>query len=96
MEYREDKLPARLLTVNEVAHFLGVHANTVRRWGKEGLIRSYAIGPHHNLRFTQEDVIKFLNRCQREYGESTTDDRGLQDNNTLSDSQCTEKVPIGK
>jgi len=63
-EYCESKLPARLLSVGEVARFLGVHSSTVRRWGKSGLLKSYAIGLRNNLRFKQEDVLSFLNKCQ--------------------------------
>ena len=65
-EYLESKLPARLLSVGEVAHFLGVHSSTVRRWEKSGLLKSYAIGLRNNLRFKQEDVLSFLDRCQQE------------------------------
>jgi len=65
-EYPESKLPARLLPVSEVARFLGVHSNTVRRWEKGGLLKSYAIGLRHNLRFKQEDVLDFLDKCQEE------------------------------
>ena len=64
-EYRDNKLPARLLSVSEVAHFLGVHSSTIRRWEKRGLLKSYPIGLRHNLRFKQEDVLIFLNKCQR-------------------------------
>ena len=66
IEYQENKLPARLLRVSEVARFLGVHSSTVRRWEKEGLLRSYPIGLRHNLRFKQEDVLDFLHQCQGE------------------------------
>ncbi len=65
-EYQESKLPARLLAVDEVACFLGVHSSTVRRWGKEGLLKSYSIGLGRNLRFKQEDVLIFLDECQGE------------------------------
>ena len=65
-EYLENKLPARLLPVNEVAHFLGVHSSTIRRWEKRGILKSYAIGLRHNLRFKQEDVLNFLNKCKDE------------------------------
>ena len=65
-EYNENKLPARLLSVGEVARFLGVHTSTVRRWGKKGLLKSYTIGLRHNLRFKQEDVLSFLDKCQEE------------------------------
>jgi len=63
-EYRESKLPARLLSVGEVARFLGIHSSTVRRWEKSGLLKSYAIGLRNNLRFKQEDVLSFLDKCQ--------------------------------
>ena len=65
-EYHENKLPARLLPVSEVARFLGIHPSTVRRWEKSGLLKSYAIGLRHNLRFKQEDVLTFLRKCKEE------------------------------
>ena len=65
-EYQENKLPARLLRVNEVARFLGVHSSTVRRWEKRGLLKSYPIGPRRSLRFKQEDVLDFLHQYRRE------------------------------
>ena len=65
IEYRESRLPSRLLTVREVARFLSVHSNSVRRWEKNGLLKSYAIGIRNNLRFTQEEVLDFLNKCQK-------------------------------
>ena len=64
-EYQKSKLPARLLPIGEVARFLGVHSSTIRRWEKGGLLKSYAIGPRHNLRFKQEDVLHFLDKCQK-------------------------------
>ena len=63
-DYHENKLPARLLRVNEVARFLGVHASTIRRWEKKGLLKSYPIGLRHNLRFKQEDVLGLLREYQ--------------------------------
>ena len=65
IEYNENKLPARLLAVAEVAHFLGVHSSTVRRWEKKGLLKSYAIGLRRSLRFKQEDVLRFLSKSQK-------------------------------
>jgi excisionase family DNA binding protein len=64
-KYIESKLPARLLAVDEVAHFLGVHSSTVRRWERTGILKSYPIGPHKNLRFKQEDILNFLKKNAR-------------------------------
>lgn len=65
IEYIENKLPARLLAVDEVARFLGVHSSTVRRWERMGLLQSHAIGPRKNLRFRQEDVLSFVDKSTR-------------------------------
>jgi excisionase family DNA binding protein len=64
-DHNSDRLPARLLAVGEVAHFLGVHTSTVRRWEKKGLLKSYAIGLRHSLRFKQEDVLNFLHKSRK-------------------------------
>jgi len=61
---RDFDLPRPMLTVKEVAAILNIHANTVRRWEKVGLLRSYSIGPHHSLRFRQEDVLEFLDKSR--------------------------------
>ena len=59
---QESKLLHRMLTVKEVASILNIHSNTVRRWVKKGLLKSYNIGPRHNLRFKQEDILDFIER----------------------------------
>ncbi len=79
-EYQESKLPARLLAVDEVACFLGVHSSTVRRWGKEGLLKSYSIGLGRNLRFKQEDVLNFLDECQGEGAHGLSLDQNVSQN----------------
>ena len=64
-ESPENKLPARLIAIGEVARFLGVHSSTVRRWEKQGLLKAYTIGLRRNLRFKQEDVLNFLAKGQK-------------------------------
>jgi excisionase family DNA binding protein len=55
-----DTNSARMLTSTELARFLNIHINTVRRWTDQGLLKSYRIGPRRDRRFSQEDVINFL------------------------------------
>ena len=71
-EYREYTLPARLLPISEVAGFFGVHSSTVRRWVRNGLLKSYTVGLRHNLRFKQEDILSFLEKCQQGFHPSIT------------------------
>jgi len=66
IESHENKLPQRMLTVKEVASILNIHPNTVRRWVKKGLLKSYSIGLRHYLRFRREDMIDFLDKSKNE------------------------------
>ena len=63
-EGHKNKLPQRMLTVKEVASVLNIHPNTVRRWESGGLLESYSIGPHHSLRFKQEDIVDFVDKSK--------------------------------
>ncbi len=49
-----------MLTPSDVAHLLGIHVNTVRRWSNKGVLRSYRISPRGDRRFRREDVDGFL------------------------------------
>ena len=50
----------KMLTVTEVAHLLGVHMNSVRRWADIGLLPSYRIGLRGNRRFRPDEISSFL------------------------------------
>ncbi len=60
MAYVDESLD-RMLTLNEVAYLLHVHPGTIRRWEKNGQLRSYRLGPKNVIRFKREDVSDFLN-----------------------------------
>ena len=49
-----------MLTANEVARFLNVHINTVRRWSNAGILRAYRIGTRGDRRFERMDVQRLL------------------------------------
>ena len=54
-------LPDRLLTVREVAEWLRVHPNTVRKMADSGLLSAYRIGARGDRRFSLNSVRDYLN-----------------------------------
>lgn len=54
-----------MLTAREIAHFLNVHINTVRRWSNSGMLKTYRIGNRGDRRFRREDVAAFLKSGRR-------------------------------
>lgn len=51
-----------MLTTSEVAQILSVHINTVRRWSKQGVLKSYRIGSRGDRRFRKEDIDNFFTK----------------------------------
>jgi excisionase family DNA binding protein len=49
-----------VLTVREVARYLNIHVNTVRRWSDLGILEAHRIGPRRDRRFRREEVLAFL------------------------------------
>lgn len=49
-----------LLTVGEVAEFLHIHPNTVRRWNDRGILPAYHICRRGDRRFRPIDIALFL------------------------------------
>ncbi|MBA7710230.1 hypothetical protein ES703_119167 [subsurface metagenome] len=57
----------RMLTVSEVAHLLHVHSGTVRRWEKQGQLKSYRLGPKGIIRFKSDDLANFVNLVKKSW-----------------------------
>ena len=51
-----------MLTTSEVAHFLNVHINTVRRWSNLGILQAYRLGSRGDRRFRLEDITNFFSK----------------------------------
>lgn len=64
----QGKTVSTMLTVGEVAGIFNVHASTVRRWGEQGIIKPYRIGPRGESRFRREDAaVLYLDRAIQKY-----------------------------
>ncbi len=68
----EDAKLRPMLTVREVAELLHIHANTVRRWSDQGLLRAYRITHRGDRRFKREEVARFL--AELNHGEEANED----------------------
>ena len=51
-----------MLTTSEAASLLNVHANTIRRWSNQGILKAYRIGSRSDRRFRREDIISFFSQ----------------------------------
>ena len=60
VDRRRSANPHGLLSTTDVAEFLHVHPNTVRRWSDDGIIPAYRVGKRLDRRFRRTDLEKFL------------------------------------
>ncbi|RLC73703.1 MAG: DNA-binding protein [Chloroflexi bacterium] len=49
-----------MLTTTEVANFLCLHPNTVRKWADRGLLRAVRLGPRRDRRFPPEEILRII------------------------------------
>lgn len=52
--------PKEYLRVSEASKLLGVHANTLRNWDKQGLLKPVRVGVRKERRYKREDILKLL------------------------------------
>ena len=54
-------IPEPLLTIREVAGWLRIHTNTVRRLADSGALKTYRVGLRRDRRFSIREVERYLN-----------------------------------
>lgn len=52
----------KLIRINEAAELLGVHPETLRRWDREGKLRTVVINDRGDRRFKLSEINKFINQ----------------------------------
>ncbi len=50
------------LSTGEVALLLNIHTNTVRRWSRSGILKTYRVGPRGDRRFMRRDVQRLFQK----------------------------------
>ncbi len=56
-----------MLRPGEAAQLLGVHANTIRRWADQGVLRAYIISSRGDRRFRRTEIESFLKQGRRRW-----------------------------
>jgi excisionase family DNA binding protein len=54
------RAPSSMLRTGEACRILCIHANTLRRWSEQGIIKAYRVGPRGDRRFRREDIAALL------------------------------------
>ena len=55
-----DRMPSIMLRTGEACRILCIHANTLRRWNEQGIIKAYRVGPRGDRRFRRDDIAALL------------------------------------
>jgi DNA (cytosine-5)-methyltransferase 1 len=52
----------KLLTIRQAAEMLNVHAETLRRWDRQGKLTAIRVNDRGDRRYRQEDIEAYLNQ----------------------------------
>ena len=55
-----DRMPSIMLRTGEACRILCIHANTLRRWNEQGIVKAYRVGPRGDRRFRRDDIAALL------------------------------------
>jgi excisionase family DNA binding protein len=50
------------MSTGEVARLLNIHTNTVRRWSRNGILKTFRVGPRGDRRFMPRDVQRLFQK----------------------------------
>jgi excisionase family DNA binding protein len=53
---------SKILTLSQACEVLNCHANTLRNWEKEGLVKCIRFGKRGDRRFRKEEILKLLKK----------------------------------
>ena len=56
----EKEQPKDYLRVSEASRLLGVHANTLRNWDKQGILKPVRVGVRKERRYKREDILRLM------------------------------------
>lgn len=59
---QKNNINKELLTIREVAGFLGVHQQTLRRWDVEGKLKSIRVGQFGHRKYKKSDIENILKK----------------------------------
>jgi excisionase family DNA binding protein len=51
---------SKMLRTGEACRILCIHANTLRRWNEQGIVKAYRIGPRGDRRFRRDEITALL------------------------------------
>jgi len=57
----EDVKIPEILTLSQACKTLNCHANTLRNWEKEGIVKCIRFGKRRDRRFRKEEILKLMN-----------------------------------
>ena len=60
--FKKNVTVPKLLTINQAAEILNVHAETLRRWGRQGKLTAIRVNDRGDRRYRQEDIEAYLNQ----------------------------------
>ena len=59
------KTTQKLIKVSEAAEILNVHANTLRKWDKKGILKAIRFGIRKDRRYRKAEITKLTQKTKK-------------------------------